>query len=100
MRCNSFTKFRDFLYHADALDCDAIATGHYAVARDGALFRGQDRQKDQSYFLWGIDRAVVRRMLTPVGALTKAETRAAAHIERLTVSPESRRPRGRVDRRR
>src|SRR5437762_6332442 len=78
VRCNSFTKFRDFLYHADALDCDAIATGHYAIAEDGALFRGRDRQKDQSYFLWGIDRAVVRRMLTPVGALTKAETRAAA----------------------
>ena len=78
VRCNSFTKFRDFLYHADALDCDAIATGHYAIARDGALFRGLDRQKDQSYFLWGIDRAVVRRMLTPVGERTKAETRAAA----------------------
>ncbi len=78
VRCNSFTKFRDFLYHADALDCDAIATGHYAVAKDGALFRGRDRQKDQSYFLWGIDRAVVSRMLTPVGELTKAETRAAA----------------------
>jgi tRNA-specific 2-thiouridylase len=78
VRCNSFTKFRDFLYHADALDCDAIATGHYAIARDGALFRGLDRQKDQSYFLWGIDRAVVRRMLTPVGELTKADTRAAA----------------------
>src|SRR5204862_5749929 len=78
VRCNSFTKFRDFLYHADALDCDAIATGHYAVARDGALFRGRDRQKDQSYFLWGIDRAVVSRMLTPVGERTKAETRAVA----------------------
>src|ERR1043165_5996635 len=78
VRCNSFTKFRDFLYHADALDCDAIATGHYAIARDGALYRGRDRQKDQSYFLWGIDRAVVRRMLTPVGELTKAETRAVA----------------------
>ena len=78
VRCNSFTKFRDFLYHADALDCDAIATGHYAIAREGALYRGRDRQKDQSYFLWGIDRTVVRRMLTPVGALTKAETRAAA----------------------
>ncbi len=78
VRCNSFTKFRDFLYHADALDCDAIATGHYAIAKDGALYRGRDRQKDQSYFLWGIDRAVVRRMLTPVGELTKTETRAAA----------------------
>ena len=35
VRCNSFTKFRDLLAHADALDCDYIATGHYAVARDG-----------------------------------------------------------------
>jgi tRNA-specific 2-thiouridylase len=78
VRCNSFTKFRDLLAHADALGCDAIATGHYAVARDGALFRGRDREKDQSYFLWGIDRAVVARMLTPVGELAKAETRAIA----------------------
>jgi tRNA-specific 2-thiouridylase len=78
VRCNSFTKFRDLLAHADALDCAYIATGHYAVARDGGLFRGDDRLKDQSYFLWGIDRAVVARMLTPVGSLTKAETRAYA----------------------
>jgi tRNA-specific 2-thiouridylase len=78
VRCNSFTKFRDLLAHAEALGCDAIATGHYAVARDGALFRGRDRQKDQSYFLWGVDRAVVARMLTPVGELSKAETRSLA----------------------
>jgi len=75
VRCNSFTKFRDLLAHADALDCDHIATGHYAVAREGALYRGADRNKDQSYFLWGIDRAVVARMLTPVGSLSKADTR-------------------------
>jgi tRNA-specific 2-thiouridylase len=78
VRCNSFTKFRDLLAHADALDCRYIATGHYAVAKDGALYRGGDRDKDQSYFLWGIDRAVVERMLTPVGSLSKAETRAYA----------------------
>ena len=78
VRCNSFTKFRDFLYHADALDCAYIATGHYAIARDGALYRGRDARKDQSYFLWGIDRAVVARMLTPVGTLTKPETREVA----------------------
>ena len=40
VRCNSFTKFRDLLAHADALDCAFIATGHYAVARDGGLYRG------------------------------------------------------------
>ncbi len=91
VRCNSFTKFRDLLAHADALECDYLATGHYAVARDGALFRGQDRNKDQSYFLWGIDRAVVARMLTPVGASTKDETRAIARRLGLTTAekPES-----------
>ena len=78
VRCNSFTKFRDLLAHADALDCDHLATGHYAVARNGALYRGEDRRKDQSYFLWGIDRGVVARMLTPVGAMSKAETRTYA----------------------
>src|SRR5437867_1039534 len=78
VRCNSFTKFRDLLAHADALDCDYIATGHYANARDGALYRGSDRHKDQSYFLWGIDRAVVARMLTPVGEMSKAQTRSYA----------------------
>ncbi len=78
VRCNSFTKFRDLVAHAESLDCDAIATGHYVTAKDGALYRGSDRNKDQSYFLWGIDRAVVARMITPVGNLTKAETRARA----------------------
>ncbi|MBM4187622.1 MAG: tRNA 2-thiouridine(34) synthase MnmA [Gemmatimonadetes bacterium] len=78
VRCNSFTKFRDLLAHADALGCEAIATGHYAIARDGALFRGADPRKDQSYFLWGIDRAVIARMRTPVGSLSKRETRDQA----------------------
>ncbi|MFI5207399.1 MAG: tRNA 2-thiouridine(34) synthase MnmA [Gemmatimonadales bacterium] len=78
VRCNSFTKFSDLLAHADALGCDAIATGHYARAEGGALRRGKDRAKDQSYFLWGIRREVVARMLTPVGALTKSETRTIA----------------------
>ena len=91
VRCNSFTKFRDLLAHADALGCDAIATGHYAVARDGALFRGRDPAKDQSYFLWGIPREVVARMRTPVGELTKADTRARArHLGfRTADKPES-----------
>jgi tRNA-specific 2-thiouridylase len=91
VRCNSFTKFRDLLAHADALDCDFIATGHYAIARDGALYRGRDRNKDQSYFLWGIDHHVVARMLTPVGSLTKHETREFARSLGLTTAdkPES-----------
>ena len=88
VRCNTFTKFRDLVRKADALDCDFIATGHYARAIDGELRRGLDRSKDQTYFLWGIEHAVVRRLLLPVGHQTKAETRAMAHRLGLEVIAE------------
>jgi tRNA-uridine 2-sulfurtransferase len=78
VRCNTFTKFRDLVRHADALGCNYLATGHYAIASDGALRRGVDPEKDQTYFLWGIDRGVVSRMRTPVGELTKVQTRSMA----------------------
>ncbi len=89
VRCNSFTKFSDLLAHADALGCGAIATGHYARAGGGELRRGVDRAKDQSYFLWGIRRDVVPRMLTPVGALTKEETRAVARRHGLATAEKT-----------
>ena len=79
VRCNTFTKFRDLVRKAEALECDWIATGHYARTIDGELHRGLDANKDQTYFLWGIERDVVRRLLLPVGHQTKAETRAIAH---------------------
>jgi tRNA-specific 2-thiouridylase len=88
VRCNTFTKFRDLLHKADALDAQYIATGHYARAIGGELYRGRDRAKDQSYFLWGIDRDVVRRLLLPIGELTKAETRARARAMGLQVVAE------------
>ncbi len=78
VRCNTFTKFRDLLEKADAIDAPFIATGHYARVADGRLRRGEDDAKDQTYFLWGIDRAVLARMLLPVGNMTKTETRALA----------------------
>ncbi len=88
VRCNTFTKFRDLLRKADALDAQYIATGHYARSVNGELHRGSDRAKDQSYFLWGIDRDVVRRMLLPVGELTKDETRQLARELGLRVVSE------------
>jgi tRNA-specific 2-thiouridylase len=88
VRCNTFTKFRDLLSKADAIDARWIATGHYARVVDGTLHRGLDPRKDQSYFLWGIHRDVVRRMLLPVGEQTKAETRAVAHRLGLEVVAE------------
>ena len=88
VRCNTFTKFRDLLHKADSIDARFIATGHYARIVDGALHRGLDPRKDQSYFLWGIHRDVVGRMLLPVGASTKPETRAVAHRLGLEVIAE------------
>jgi tRNA-uridine 2-sulfurtransferase len=85
VRCNTFTKFRDLLRKADAVEASWIATGHYARTRGGELLRGRDITKDQSYFLWGIDRDVVRRMLLPVGEMTKVETRARARALGLDV---------------
>jgi tRNA-uridine 2-sulfurtransferase len=85
VRCNTYTKFRDLLRKADAVDAEWIATGHYARVAGGALRRGLDPAKDQSYFLWGIDRSVVRRMLLPIGELTKAQTRDRARALGLDV---------------
>jgi tRNA-specific 2-thiouridylase len=78
VRCNTFTKFRDLLIKADAIDAPFIATGHYARVADGRLMRGVDDNKDQTYFLWGIEREILSRMILPVGAMTKPETRAIA----------------------
>ncbi|HET9010468.1 MAG TPA: tRNA 2-thiouridine(34) synthase MnmA [Gemmatimonadaceae bacterium] len=92
VRCNTFTKVRDLLHKADAIDARWIATGHYARLRDGMLHRGLDPNKDQSYFLWGIARPVLSRMLLPVGGQSKAETRAVAHelgLELIAEKPES-----------
>ena len=82
VRCNTFTKFRDLLHKADAIDAPWLATGHYArMARvDGTavMLRGLDEAKDQSYFLWGIDRPVLDRLVLPIGGQTKSETREIA----------------------
>lgn len=78
VRCNTFTKFSDLVAKADAIDAEFIATGHYARAEGGRLLRGSDNNKDQTYFLWGIDRAVLPRLILPIGNLTKTETRQIA----------------------
>ena len=88
VRCNTFTKFRDLMRKADGIDARWVATGHYARVIDGVLHRGLDPAKDQSYFLWGIDRGVLDRLLLPVGWQNKPETRAVARRLGLDVVAE------------
>lgn len=88
VRCNTFTKFRDLVRRANGMDAEFVATGHYARVVNAELHRGRDARKDQSYFLWGIDRAVLARLMLPVGDLTKDRTRAIAHELGLEVVAE------------
>ncbi|MEY4674498.1 MAG: hypothetical protein RL148_2282 [Planctomycetota bacterium] len=76
--CNTELKFGHLLQLARDLGADAVATGHYARTESGRLLRPVDRDKDQTYYLFGVERAALTRMLFPLGSLHKAEVRAMA----------------------
>jgi tRNA-specific 2-thiouridylase len=82
--CNEKLKFGNLWDRAEALGCDYIATGHYAIIEHGGdgratLRKGVDPQKDQSYFLFSLRQHQLRRALTPLGPMTKPEIRRVAH---------------------
>ncbi|MBQ6823070.1 MAG: tRNA 2-thiouridine(34) synthase MnmA [Clostridia bacterium] len=79
--CNPAVKFRGLLEAADALGCEKIATGHYAVVDEitGLIARLPHSPKDQSYMLYGLDSACRSRLLLPLGSMPdKAEVRRQA----------------------
>ncbi len=82
--CNRSFKFDHLLDRARVFGADRVATGHYArlehdpTTGDARLFRGRDRQKDQSYFLFPLTQAQLRAASFPVGDLTKEQVRARA----------------------
>lgn len=75
--CNPKVKFRALCDDADARGAAFIATGHYARAKDGMLFRGEPAN-DQSYMLCRLTREQARRLLLPLGGMEKARVRALA----------------------
>ena len=80
--CNEKLKFGNLWGKAQALGCDYIATGHYAVIEHcgerAVLRKGVDPRKDQSYFLFSLRQPQLRRALTPLGAMQKTEIREIA----------------------
>jgi len=81
--CNTHIKWRALLKRADALDCEFIATGHYANVRqhDNGRFvisKGLDELKDQSYVLWGLQQDLLGRTLLPLGNYRKPAIRQMA----------------------
>ncbi|WP_347343330.1 tRNA 2-thiouridine(34) synthase MnmA [Lujinxingia sediminis] len=80
--CNDHLKFDILLQRSLALGASYLATGHFArIDRSGdvpKLLRGVDRNKDQSYFLFGLPREALGRILFPLGGMTKDEVRDIA----------------------
>ena len=75
--CNPSVKFRALLETADRLGAEAVATGHYARAEGGALYKGRP-SNDQSYMLCRLRREQLDRLVLPLGEMEKTETRALA----------------------
>ncbi len=97
-QCNKAVKFGPMLdYAKQELDCDRIATGHYArirydeVNQRYQLLRAVDRNKDQSYFLYDLSQEMLAGTLFPLGNQTKEETRRIANEFNLKTAskPES-----------
>ncbi len=80
--CNTHIKWSAMLRRADQLDCEYIATGHYAIIneKDGRKYvtKAKDAKKDQSYVLWGLSQECLNRSMFPLGPYTKPEVRQMA----------------------
>ena len=85
--CNQRFKFGRLCDYADALGARYIATGHYARIDEAGgahrLLRARDERKDQSYVLFGLRRALLERVLFPIGHLTKDRVRSEAKSRRV-----------------
>ncbi len=80
--CNTFLKFDHLLQRMQELECDYIATGHYAQTVEDAngvyIKTGEDHWKDQTYFLFNLDKEVLKFLKFPLGNLEKPRVRELA----------------------
>jgi len=84
--CNREIKFKVFYQRAKLLGADYLATGHYCQLKDAQLIKGADLNKDQTYFLYAVDRQVFNHVLFPIGHLPKPKVRELAHRFNLATS--------------
>ncbi|MCP9610617.1 tRNA 2-thiouridine(34) synthase MnmA [Coprobacter tertius] len=96
IRCNNTFKWPLLVKIADELDIFYIATGHYvqSVEIEGKIYihTGTDKDKDQSFFLWGLGNEILRRAIFPLGNMYKAEVRElvrTAGLERISIRKDS-----------
>jgi tRNA-uridine 2-sulfurtransferase len=84
--CNKYIKFSSFFHKALSMGGGKVATGHYAVIEetpDGwSLKKSRDRAKDQSYFLYPMEKDILGEVLFPLGGEIKSELKEQAHLIR------------------
>ena len=83
--CNREVKFGAFWKWAKEQGADYIATGHYARNIDNQMLEGVDKNKDQSYFLWTLEKEELSHILFPIGHLEKPELRKIAKKAKIPV---------------
>lgn len=76
--CNQKVKFPVLIKLAKKLKADKVVTGHYARIKNGKFYRGKDETKDQSYFLYRLNKNDLNYLLFPIGDYTKKKIREIA----------------------
>jgi len=81
--CNPKIKFNYLQQFARKENCDFISTGHYAQTRkyndNKYIYKGVDSEKDQSFFLWGLNSELIKKSIFPLGGLKKNAVRQFAN---------------------
>jgi tRNA-specific 2-thiouridylase len=89
--CNTYLKFDHLIQKMLELECDYLATGHYALLQERTgqapqVITSTDSWKDQTYFLFTLPPTLLHRLMFPVGHLTKPEVRKMAEDRGLLVA--------------
>lgn len=84
--CNQEVKFKLFLDASMQQGADLIATGHYARTKDGTLLRAVDDFKDQTYFLYRVQSAALKKTIFPLGDSLKKDVKAEAAKRKLVTA--------------
>ena len=90
VQCNQTVKFRDLFRFSKELKADALVTGHYVLRHEnngvGAMYRAEDKLRDQSYFLFSTTQNQLDYLRFPLGSINKSETRNIANKLKLNVA--------------
>ncbi len=91
--CNRHIKFGAMYEFGKSLGIDKLATGHYLKNDGKFLYQAKDKSKDQSYFLFNIDKNILKNLIFPLGNLLKEKVKAKAKeievLKDIAVSKES-----------